>query len=86
MKEVKYTVTDELGIHARPAGLLVKLAKTFPDTTVTITKEGNTVKASQLMKLMGLGVKKGNEVTVTADGAAEDEAIAALEAFFKENL
>ncbi|MDE7171488.1 MAG: HPr family phosphocarrier protein [Oscillospiraceae bacterium] len=86
MKEFKYTVTDELGIHARPAGLLVKLAKTFSDTTVTITKEGNTVKASQLMKLMGLGVKKGNEVTVTADGAAEDEAIAALEAFFKENL
>ncbi len=86
MKEFKYTVTDELGIHARPAGLLSKLAKTFPDTVVTITKEGNTVKASQLMKLMGLGVKKGNEVTVAADGAAEDEAIAALEAFFKENL
>ncbi len=53
---------------------------------VTITKEGTTVKASQLMKLMGLGVKKGNEVTVAAEGPAEDEAIAALEAFFKENL
>ena len=86
MKEFQYTVTDELGIHARPAGLLSKLAKTFPDTVVTITKEGTTVKASQLMKLMGLGVKKGNEVTVAADGPAEDEAVAALEAFFKENL
>ena len=38
MKEFTYLVTDELGIHARPAGLLVKLAKTFPGTTVTVTK------------------------------------------------
>ena len=86
MKEFKYTVTDELGIHARPAGLLAKLAKTFADTTVTITKDGTTVKASQLMKLMSLGVKQGNEVTVAADGPNQDEAIAAMEAFFKENL
>ncbi len=86
MKEFTYLVTDELGIHARPAGLLAKLAKTFTDTTVTITKEGTTVKASQLMKLMSLGVKQGNEVTVAADGPAEDQAIAAMEAFFKENL
>ena len=86
MKEFKYTVTDELGIHARPAGLLAKLAKTFTDTTVTITKDGTTVKASQLMKLMGLGVKQGNTITVAAEGPAEDEAIAAMKKFFEENL
>ena len=86
MKEFTYLVTDELGIHARPAGLLAKLAKTFPGTTVTVTKAGTTVKASQLMKLMNLGVKRGNEVTVAAEGPAKDEAIAALEKFFKENL
>ncbi len=86
MKKFTYLVTDELGIHARPAGLLAKLAKTFPGTTVTVTKGETTVKASQLMKLMNLGVKKGNEVEVAAEGPAEEEAIAALEAFFKENL
>mgnify|MGYP001051354269 CR=1 FL=1 len=86
MKEFTYLVTDELGIHARPAGLLVKLAKTFPGTTVTVTKRETTVKASQLMKLMNLGVKKGDEVKIAAEGPAEEEAIAALEAFFKENL
>ena len=85
MKEFTYLVTDELGIHARPAGLLVKLAKTFPGTTVTVTKRETTVKASQLMKLMNLGVKKGDEVKIAAEGPAEEEAIAALEAFFKEN-
>lgn len=86
MKEFTYTIEDELGIHARPAGLLVKLAKTFPGTTVTVTKRETTVKASQLMKLMNLGVKKGDEVKIAAEGPAEEEAIAALEAFFKENL
>ena len=86
MKEYTYTIEDELGIHARPAGLLSKLAKSFPDTLVTVTKGDKTVKASQLMKLMNLGVKKGDEVKIAAEGPAEEEAIAALEAFFKENL
>ena len=86
MKEFTYLVTDELGIHARPAGQLAKLAKTFAETTVTITKGDTTVKASQLMKLMNLGVKMGDEVTIAAEGPAAEEAIAALEQFFKENL
>ena len=86
MKQFNYTITDPLGIHARPAGLLAKVAKGYSDTVVTVTKGGSSVKASQLMKLMGLGVKQGDEITVAADGPAEDEAIAAMEAFFKENL
>ena len=86
MKQFTYTITDPLGIHARPAGQLAKAAKAFADTTVTVTKDGNTVKASQLMKLMGLGVKQGNELTIAAEGPAEDEAIAAMQKFFKENL
>ena len=86
MKEFTYLVTDELGIHARPAGQLAKLAKTFAETTVTITKGDTTVKASQLMKLMNLGVKMGDEVKVAAEGPAEEEAVTALEQFFKENL
>lgn len=86
MKEFTYTIEDELGIHARPAGLLSKLAKSFPDTAVTVSKGDRTVKASQLMKLMNLGVKKGDKVAVAAEGAAEEEAIAALQTFFEENL
>ncbi len=86
MKQFEYTIKDPLGIHARPAGLLAKAAKAFGDTVVTVTKEGNTVKASQLMKLMSLGVKTGNTVTIAAEGPAEDEAIAAMQKFFEENL
>ena len=56
------------------------------DTVITITKAGTTVKASQLMKLMGLGVKQGDVVTVTAEGASEDAALAAMKEFFQNNL
>ena len=86
MKEFKFVIRDELGIHARPAGLLAKLAKEYKDTAVTVTKSGNTVKASQLMKLMSLGVKHGDEVTVAAEGPDEEAAIEKLNAFFQENL
>lgn len=86
MKKFDYTIQDPVGIHARPAGLLVKEAKAFADTVVTITKNGTTVKATQLMKLMGLGVKQGDVVTVQAEGANEEAAIAALSDFFNKNL
>ena len=86
MKQFNYTINDPLGIHARPAGLLAKLAKGYGDTVITVTKDGNPVKAAQLMTLMGLGVKQGNEIVVAADGPAEDEAIAAAQKFFEENL
>ena len=86
MKQFSYVIKDELGIHARPAGLLAKKAKSFADTTVTISANGKTVNAGQLMKLMALGVKQGTEVTVACDGANEDEACAGLKAFLEENL
>lgn len=86
MKQFAYTITDPLGIHARPAGLLAKEAKSFAGTTVTVTKGESTVKASQLMKLMSLGVKQGDVVTVACEGPDEDAASEAMEKFFKENL
>ena len=85
MKSFTYTIKDELGLHARPAGLFVKEAKKF-ESKITLTKEGKTVSATQLMMIMSMGVKKGAEVTVTVDGADEEEAYAAMEKFFQENL
>ena len=86
MKEFQYTIQDPLGIHARPAGMFAKLAKSFTDSTITLTKAGQTVKATQLMKLMGLAVKAGDVVTSAVEGGDEEGAAAALEGFLKENL
>ena len=85
MKTFEYTIKDELGIHARPAGLLVKEAKKF-ESECTITKDGKTKKLIQLMMLMSLGVKQGDTVTVSVDGADEDAAVASLKEFFENNL
>ena len=85
MKQFNYVITDEIGIHARPAGLLVKEAKAFA-SKITIEANGKKAEATKLMAIMQLGVKKGAEVVITAEGADEDAAIAKLEAFMKENL
>ena len=86
MKQFSYVIKDALGIHARPAGLLAKEAKACGSTVIKITKGAKTVKASQLMMLMSLGVKQGDEVTISAEGPDEDAAIAKIEEFFKANL
>lgn len=83
MKSFEYTIKDELGIHARPAGMLVKEAKNFA-SECTITKDGKTKKLTQLMMLMSLGVKQGDTVTVAANGEDEDAAIETLKAFLKQ--
>lgn len=86
MKQFEYTIQDPLGIHARPAGQIAKLAKSYADTTITVFQNGAAAKASQLMKLMSLSVKQGDVVTVTAEGASEDAAIEELKNFFQANL
>ena len=85
MKSFSYTVKDELGIHARPAGMLVKEVKNF-QSKVTLEKDGKSVDASRLMAVMGMGVKKDQTVTVTVEGADEDAACDAIKAFFETNL
>ena len=85
MKQFEYTVTEPVGIHARPAGLLTKEAKKYK-STITLTKDGKSVNVLQLMALMGLGVKCGDTVSVTVEGEDEETAAPAMEAFFKANL
>ena len=85
MKSFSYKVKDELGIHARPAGMLVKEVKNF-QSKVTLEKDGKSVDASRLMAVMGMGVKKDQTVTVTVEGDDEDPACEAIKAFFETNL
>ncbi len=85
MKSITYTITDELGIHARPAGLFVKLAGGF-QSNITVAKDGKEANAKRIMALMGLSATKGAEITVTVEGPDEEEAAQAVEDFLKANL
>lgn len=85
MKEFKYVITDPEGIHARPAGELVKAAKAF-ECKITLSKDGKTGDCKKIFGIMGLGVKKDNEVVLTFDGADEDAAYETINKFMHENM
>ena len=80
MKEFTYVITDPEGIHARPAGLLVKAAAGFK-SDIKIEKDGKAANAKTIFGVMGLGVKKDMEIKVTADGEDEAEAVEAPKNF-----
>ena len=85
MKQFQYTIKDELGVHARPAGLLVKVVKGF-SSTATLEKNGKTCDLRKLMALMGMGVKQGETVTIKVEGDDEEAAAEAIQKFLSENV
>lgn len=85
MKTFQYTIKDPLGLHARPAGLLVK-AVGRTDSHITIQKGDKQVLANRLLSLMGLGISCGDVVTVEVDGGNEDASIAVMKDFFEKHL
>lgn len=85
MKSFNYVIKDEVGIHARPAGLLVKEAKQYA-SVITIVKGDKSAVATKLMAVMSLGVKCGEEITVTVEGDDEDTAVESIKAFMESNM
>ena len=85
MQKFSYVIKDEVGIHARPAGLLVKEAKKY-ESTIQIVKDSKSAAATKLMAVMGLGVKCGDTVEVVVEGADEAVAFEGIKAFFESNL
>ena len=86
MQKFDYTLTDPVGIHARPAGVLVKEAKKYAPAKITVTKGAKSAEATRLMALMGLGCKGGDTVTVSVEGGDEAAVLEAMKAFFSANL
>lgn len=85
MKTFSYTIQNPVGIHARPARRLVKLAQQF-SSSITIEKGGKSAQTDKLLMLMGLGISHGDTATVTVTGTDETVAAAQVEQFFRENL
>ena len=85
MKEFKHVIADPMGMHARPAGMLVKAVAPYA-SKITVTAPTGTADAKRLMALMRLAAKQGMELTITIDGADEEQAAAELQAFLRDNL
>lgn len=85
MKEFIYVIKDAQGIHARPAGLLVKKAGNFK-SSITIAKGEKSADLKKIFGIMGLGARQGEEIKITVSGEDEAEAFTVIEEFVKENL
>ena len=85
MKEIKHVINDPLGMHARPAGMLVKAVAPFA-SKITVAAPTGTADAKRLMALMRLAAKQGMELTITIEGDDEEKAAAELQAFLTANL
>ena len=85
LKEFKHVIADPLGMHARPAGMLVKAVAGYA-SKVTVTAPTGSADAKRLMALMRLAAKQGMELTITVDGADEEKAATELQAFLAANL
>ncbi|MBR1598729.1 MAG: HPr family phosphocarrier protein [Lachnospiraceae bacterium] len=85
MKEFNYTINDPNGIHARPAGVLVKEVKGF-ESAITVWKGDASCDMKKLMKLMGMGIKQGDTITIKVEGPDEDAAAEAVKKAFEENF
>ncbi len=72
------TIVNELGLHARPAGVFVKLATKFK-SDISVSKDGADVNGKSIMGVMTLAAECGSLLTVRAEGVDAEEAIAALE-------
>ena len=77
MKQFTYVITDEAGIHARPASIFVQTATKFK-SKVQIQAKGKTVDAKSILMIMSMGLVKGTEITIVADGPDEADAAKAL--------
>ncbi|MDR0397256.1 MAG: HPr family phosphocarrier protein [Oscillospiraceae bacterium] len=83
MERMEYVIKDPDGIHARPAGIFVKRMQEFP-CAIQVEKGDKKADGKKLFAVMKMAVKKGDAITITADGEREAEAIAAVASVFAE--
>ena len=76
--EKKFTIIDEMGLHARPATVLVNTAGKFA-ADITLEYNGKSVNLKSIMGVMSLGVPHNAEITVSAEGEDAADALTAIE-------
>lgn len=85
MKEFSYIIKDKLGIHARPAGMLVKEASKY-ESNITLMTKGKSADAKKIFSVMSLSAKTGDELKISIFGTDEEAAQIGLKRFLEDNL
>ena len=82
--ELKVKINDPIGLHARPAAQIVKIASNFECDLTIKAEDGRDANLKSIMSVMALGIRNGEEVVIVANGADAEDAIATLEKEMKE--
>lgn len=85
MQTATLVVRHKVGLHARPAALFVQMAMAY-QSTITVTKDGNSGNARSILAILALGVNQDDEITISAEGPDEQEALAALTGLVESNF
>jgi phosphocarrier protein len=86
MQKFSYTITDPQGIHARPAGILVKEAQKYEGCNIILYKEERLADVKKLLQVMSMGIRCGNTIEVTVEGENEEQVATLFEEFLKKHL
>lgn len=81
MTSQKITITAPNGMHARPAGELVRLAKSFAPAEITLRTAAKQANAASILSVLAMGLKNGTEVEICAEGGDEAAAVKAVAEF-----
>ncbi len=82
MKEIKVSIKNKLGLHARPAALFVKTAAKYK-SDIFVSRDSQVVNGKSIMGVMMLAAENGAELTISANGEDEDEALKGLAELFE---
>ena len=80
-----FTIKNKVGLHARPASVLVQTANKFK-SDIKIEKDGRIVSAKSILGVLSLGAEKGSTIVVTVDGIDEEEALKTIEDLVNRNF
>lgn len=86
MKEFTYLIQKDFAMHFGPAGRLAEIARCYPDTTAILEMGTRQANISRPMKVATMGIRKGDQVKVTADGPSEVELIDVLYQYFEDAM
>lgn len=79
------TVNNSVGLHARPATFFIQRANSFK-SSIWVEKDDRRVNAKSLLGILSLGIVKGTDITIVADGTDEDEAVKTLVGIIESNF
>ncbi|MBI9105776.1 MAG: HPr family phosphocarrier protein [Spirochaetales bacterium] len=85
MKELEITITNDTGLHSRPADVFVRTAKLF-ESSITVSKGEKSANAKTIIKVILLNVSQNDQIKITADGPDEEKALEELKSLIESDF